>query len=441
MDEEWIELLKLREKANLSPKTNYRFESLENYLSAIYTLGLYSEEQKEKLTAQFNELSELDKQEITHRVTNKTHPNFFHLTYDEMEKLQAARKELPFHERARLLSNLILTAAGTAWLDLGEVFEAQIELDDNSSPERRTRPYAYISFSNGHQRHVETVDILASVNKNPAAIGHPAIVFAIHHWQRVIHAKRIIERDDITSRDETWKSMRRIFSGELEVEVAERNLEAIGQKLIRGAKKGAISKEAALAIQVELLGLRLEDTNTLFYKAWERLGSEFIDRTNEVEQVLEKVKADLLAFEKQPHTDIQSRRISMDIVMMFLNEEGERGGKRFIGYNEEGISLKPSWKVFRNAFAAWYFELAQPVVQDYLEKAAKENVVSDDVYQYSWNAPRSIISTVIHYLLTNQLVMAREPVMISETSIGFHGLELEKAIEDAISEGMESEGN
>lgn len=436
-DEEWAELLKLREKASLSPKTDYRFQSLENYLSAVYTLGLYSQEQKEILTAQFNELSEKDKQDLTQRVTNKTNPNFFHLTNEEVEKLQEARKELSFHERARLLSNLILTATGTAWLDLGEVFDAQIELDDNSSPARWTRPYAYISFSNGHQRHVETVDILASVNKNPAAIGHPVIVFAIHHWQRVIHAKRVIERDDITSRDETWRSLRRVVSGEIEVEVAERNLEAISQKLLKGAKKGAISKEAALAINVELSGLRLEDTNTIFYKAWERLGAEYIDRTDEVEQVLAKLKAALLTFEKHPHTDINSRRISTERIMTFLNEEGEKGGKRFVGYSEEGISLKPSWKVFRNAFVAWFFELAQSVVQDYLEKAAKENVISDDVYQYSWNAPRSIVANVFHYLLTNQLVMARAPMMISETSIGFHGLE--KAIEDVISGGVEED--
>lgn len=436
-DEEWAELLKLREKANLSPKTDYRFQSLENYLSAIYTLNLYSQEQKEKFAVQFNELSEQDKQDITHRVTNKTNSNFFHLTDDEMEKLQAARKELSFHERARLLSNLILTNTGTAWLDLGEVFDAQIELDDNSSPARWTRPYAYISFPNGHQRRVETVDIIASVNKNPAAIGHPAIVFAIHHWQRVIHAKRVIERDDITSRDETWRSMRRVVSGEIEVEVAERNLQTIGEKLLKGAKKGAISKEAALAINVELLGLTLEDTDTVFYKAWERLGAEYIERTDEVEQVLASLKADLLMFEKQPHTDLKSRRISTDRIMMFLNEEGEKGGKRFVGYSEEGISVKPSWKVFRNAFVAWFFELAQPVVQDYLEKAGKENVDSDDVYQYSWNAPRSIVANVFHYLLTNQLVVAREPMMISETSIGFRGLE--KAIEDAISGGVEED--
>lgn len=439
-EEQWSELLELREKARLSPATDDRFQSLEIYLSSLYILSLYSQEEKERFNTQFKGLSEEDRQAVTYRVTNKTLPTFFHLTHEEMEKLQGLRKDLSLHERARLLSNLILTATGTAWLDLGEVFEAQIEIDDNSSPERWSRPYAFVSFSNGSKRHIETVDIIASVNNNPAAIGHPAIVFAIHHWQRVIHAKRVIERDDITSRDETWRSFRRVFGGELEVEVAERNLAALGGKLLKGAKKGAISKEAALAIKIELLGLRLEDTNTILYKAWERLGAEFIEQTDELEETLAKLKADLIAFEKQPHTDMKSRHISAERVMMFLHEEGEKGGRRFIGYNEDGISLRQSWKVFRNAFAAWFFDLEQSVVQDYLEKAAKENVDSDDVYQYSWASPRTLVSQVFHYLLSQQLVMARQPVTVSENTIGFHGLE--RAIEEAISEtDEENKGN
>lgn len=436
-EEQWNELLALREKASLSPKTDDRFQSLEIYLSSLYILNLYSQEEKERLTTQFKELSDEDRKAVTHRVTNKTLPNFFHLTREEMERLQSLRKDLSLHERARLLSNLILTATGTAWLDLGEVFKAQIEIDDNSSPERWSRPYAYVSFSTGSKRHIETVDIIASVNNNPAVIGHPAIVFAIHHWQHVIHAKRVVGRDDITSRDETWKAMKRVFSGELEVEVAERNLAAIGGQLLKGAKKGAISKESALGIKVELLGLRLEDTNTILYKAWERLGAEFVDPTDEVEQTLEKMNADLLAFEKQPHIDIKSRRISAERVMTFLHKEGEKGGKRFIGYNEEGILQRQSWKVFRNAFAAWFFELEQSVVQDYLEKAAKENLNSDDVYEYSWTSPQTLVSQVIHYLLSRELVMAREPVTISESSIGYMGLR--RAIEEATS-GADEEG-
>jgi hypothetical protein len=382
------------------------------------------------LNKQLDELPEDERQALYERATKKTNPNFFHLTHSEMEKLQAARQELSMHERGELLSNLILTATGTAWLDLGNVFDAQIQIDDNSSPERNSRPYAYISFRHINRRHVETVDILESVKTNPASIGHPAIVFAIHHWQRVIHAKRVVERDDITSRDETWRSFKQAFSGEREVKIAERNLEAIGKNLLKGAKSGAISKEAALAIKLELFGLRLEDTNSILYKAWERLEAKYIDPTDEPEQTLAKLKDDLLVFESQPYIVTKTRRISAERVSEFLQEQGEKGGRRYIGSNQEGNSLRPSWKVFRNAFAAWFFDLEQSSVQEYLEKAVKENVNIDDVYQYSWASPRTLVARIFHYLLTNQLVMARTPVTISESSIGYRGLE--EAIEEAL---------
>ncbi len=86
-EEQWAELLKLREKASLDPKSDYRFQSLEIYLSALYTLNRFSQEDKANFNAQFNELSEQDKENISSRVINKTHPNFFHLTDEEVKKL------------------------------------------------------------------------------------------------------------------------------------------------------------------------------------------------------------------------------------------------------------------------------------------------------------------------------------------------------------------
>jgi hypothetical protein len=435
--EQWDELLKLRAKASLSPKTDYRFEELEIYLSALYTLNLFSQKEKQRLNTQFAQLSEQDKQDLSNRVTNKTRTNFFHLTYDEMEKLQAARKELSFHERARLFSDLILTATGTAWLDLGEVFDAQIEIDDSSSPERWSKPYAYIYFPNTYSRRVETVDILESVKNNPASIAHPVIAFAIYHWQRVIYARRVIGRDDITSRDEMTRAFKLVFSGEQELAIAERNLKAIGNNLLKGAKKSAISKEAALALKVESLGLKLEDTDTVIYEAWKRLAGKFIHPTDEVEQVLAKLETDLLEFERQLDSYNKSRRISTNRVIEFLRADEDKGGKRFVGNNEEGASRRQSWKVFRNAFTAWFFDLDQETVQEYLEKAAKEDIAERDIYQYSWITPKSRVSLIFHYLVTNQLVMARDPITVHESDVGYHGID--KAIEKITSEETEKE--
>lgn len=443
MNEElWNELLKLRAKACLSPNTYSRFERLETYLSAVYTLGFFSQEERENLTAQYKALSDEDRQAVNNHVTNKTNPNLFHLTYEEMELLQVARKDLQFHERARLLSNLIHTVTGTAWLDLGDVFEAVIEVDDNSSPIRGEKPYAHIYFSDGNRRRVETIDIHESVKNNPAAIGHPAIVFAIYHWQRIVYAKRVLERDDVTSRDEFGKAAKEVFGGGRELKIAENNLQAISKLLYVGAKERAIPKESALTLKIELLNLRLEDKDTVFYKAWERLAAKFYKHTDGVNQILAKLETDLISFGKLPRINFNGERISAARVMEFLRAGGKKGGKRFVGYNKAGNWRRPAWKVFRNAFAAWFFDLDQSVVQTYLKRAVKQSVIEDDVYQPSFASPKSSVPRIWHYLLTNPLVAVREPVKLFESDIIAD--DVEAAIEAAskVTEDEESaEGN
>lgn len=212
-DEQWDELLKLRSKARLEAKTDSRLTRLEDLIAYKRYLDTYTEEELELLLAKFNELSGQEQQDLWHRATNKTNPNFFHLTHEEVERLGEARKKLSFHDRAQLLCGLIMSAAGTAWIDLGEVFKATIEIDDKSSPARLKRPYAHLSFCHVSRMRVETIDIIESVRKDPTAIAHPAIAFAIYHWQRVIYTRRVIEREDITSSPGTATSSRKRWRG------------------------------------------------------------------------------------------------------------------------------------------------------------------------------------------------------------------------------------
>jgi hypothetical protein len=409
MDEEqWAELLKLREKASLSPPTDSHLQPLEIYLSALHTLSLFSQNEKERLTAQFNDLSSEDKQALSQRVACKTQPSFFHLTDDEMEKLQAMRQGLSFHERARLSSKLILTATGTAWLDLGDIFEAQIEIDSKSSTERESEPYARISYYPSFQNQVETIDIIKSVKNNPLAIGHPAILYAVYNWLRAVHAKRVIERDDVTSRDELGQIAKQVFGGARDVENAVRNLESISKALIEGAKERALSNQAAFAANVELLGLQLEDTDSFLYKAWERLTGDFIER------VLEKIEAELTALERSGEVHTPGR-ITIARVMEFLRDGGRNGGKRYVGNNKKGVSRRPPWKVFRNAFLAWFYGLDQRSVQQYLEDAAKEAVDIDQIFQPSFTSHVTTVHRMWQHILATPLAIVSEPDVVSET--------------------------
>ena len=169
----------------------------------------------------------------------------------------------------------------------------------------------------------------------------------------------------------------------------------------------------------------------MLYKAWRKLEAEFVNPTDEVEEVLAKIETELLALEIQPDTSNRFSSVSVRKVMGFLRKGGRKGGRRFVGYNED-VSLRPRWVVFRNAFAAWLFGLSQSVVQEYLEDAATQQPIESDVYQPSWVSPKGAVFPIVYRLLKTPLVAVRDPVVISETDIGFYGIA--EAIKQSVSD-------
>src|ERR1700686_1638169 len=219
--EEMEDLLRFRAKANLAKEPNSEFGRLEDYLFHLNALSTFSQEEREELIGQFESLSAESQQEITTRATNVSHPFWFYLSKEEVETLEAARTSLSLNERALLSDRLMSTRAGIAWIDLGKVFDAEVEIDDSSAPERLNRPHVYLSFRLGQQTRVETIDILESVRNNPASIGHPAVTFAICHWQHMISVKRVATRNDSELREAQYKDFKDFLSGEFDVLAAE----------------------------------------------------------------------------------------------------------------------------------------------------------------------------------------------------------------------------
>ena len=131
------------------------------------------------------------------------HSGFLGLSAEDLKQLAQARRRLSFSERARLCK-LWTTAAGLVFYDAGEMFNTVLELRDQSSGEGEQRPCVLIRKREVSKVYVETIDILETVRKDAAMIGHPAIVWAIKHWERVSQAKRVLLHDDVYSRsDET----------------------------------------------------------------------------------------------------------------------------------------------------------------------------------------------------------------------------------------------
>lgn len=459
-EEELNELVEIAKKACLSPAPaiGYRFELLELYLSALFTLENFSQEEKEKFATQFKGLSDEDRQRLLTRLANKSHPSSFHLSHDDVRKLEAARKELTFNDRARLSGAFISTTAGTAWLDLGEVSNAIVSIDDRSTPERETRPYAHIYFTDDYRRRVETIDIIESVKQDPTAIGHPAVAFAIYHWQQVIYMERVIERDDVTTKDEAGRYFKDEHRGGRDLRSAKNCLSAISPALCEYAEGRSIPMESALALRMQWCGL-LQDPvrdsqrngedgdggekecgGTVVYKAWEMLRAESIaklfsksdeiSKRSDSEEILKNLGLELDAYERTMERYVQP--IYAHSVTEFLRDTGEKGGSRFVGLNADGSSPSQRWIVFRNAFAAWYFDLAQSgTVATYLRRAKRQNIVIDnegkiiprETYRPSVLYPKASLAWILTRLLTRPMVAVRKPVWLGEGRIRFDDIE------------------
>jgi hypothetical protein len=417
-DEKLNELLELRAKASLAPNEHH-LQRLIDLLSYTRYLGTYTQEEREHLVAQFKELSPEEQQEVLNR-TYKLHPNFFNLSGEERGKLKAARKDLPLHERARISDVHIKTAGGIAWLDLMEVLDTRIQLDDRSSAARESRPYSHIYPDDFWQLNVETIDILESVKSDPLAIGHPAVVFAIYHWRRVIYTKRVIKREDVTFRDEIGQYFYDQWRGGRDIRSAENNLKAISKTLYDAAKRRMIPKESALALKMQWCGLLPEGNETVVFKAWEELKAEAIGAQADPDEIIKDLEPKLLERER---VMLGKQPIYASRMMEFLRQGGKKGGRRFIGFDAEGNSLRTTWKDFRNAFAAWFFNLKQSAVQQYLEDAKKQNIVLDEIYEPSPTYPTTTIARIFTYLLTKPLIFARGPVLLRESVVGMGGIE------------------
>jgi len=387
-------------------------ERHEHYLWAKNVLQTYSAEEEKRLQSEIATLPEQERLQLEFRATHRTLASRFHLSENEAQKLTTGRRGLQFHQRAEL-SKVLYGAAGIAWLDLGEIFSARIEIDDLSS-ERADSPHARVSFTderNHSQRIVETIDILSSVRNNPACVGHPVIAFAIRHWQRVVQARRLFERDDIYTQppahhSELAKVLKREFGGERDVEVAKSNLRAIGTALTKGSSMNAHSKELTFFLVVQDLELEKSPLRT----AWERLHASHLKKTDEKEATVSAVEVYLKA-----HRTINSP-LPIDKVIDFLNTEN--AGDKFVGFNENDESQRRSWVVFQHAFLAWYWpELSPSSVQQYLETGKKEseNINLNELYKPSLLSPTGNIGNILHKVLTTPLLRADSRIILPES--------------------------
>lgn len=383
--------------------------------------------------------------------------------------------KLSFNEKANLFMNF-LTPTGTILYDAGGVFKAQIKIDDTfdersettnkadkfkeriknlgesslleeiaDKPKKhiegdakklhksRLRPLAYIKFTYGKKARVEVIDILESVRSDATLIGHPAIVFAIDHWQKILAWKNYSQYDDVHYRIENNKSIKNLFYDpyfDLYVERARLNLEAIGKALLEGARRQAIQKESAFVLKVQ--DLRLEEKNSYLFIAWKRLAKRHINETHELEERIDRIEkflkklsisqsplqSDEFPPESREFNFIEST-ISISNVIGFLKTEG----KHFV--YDEGItddrSLRPQWRVFHSAFIKWYFQKEALTVEQY-RKIAKKKEIGGRPYTIGMgnSLPKTDVFNLMFSLFTQPLKNVCPPIECSEKIANSH---------------------
>jgi hypothetical protein len=276
---------------------------------------------------------------------------------------------------------------------------------------------------------VERVDIIESVKGNATLIGHPITVFAIQHWESIIHAKRILNQDNIykyytefVSKDKALAdAYKRIYEDltSKRVKTAEQCLKNLTKALWQGIQERSISKETALELKIRELGIK--NKNTFLYKAWELLSPRKVKSTDTADERIKKIEACLRKIdpsliikrgkdgkvkpEVNPDGDLSiSTRISINKVIDFLKTDG----RKFVEIKETDKRIsetgRPKWSVFRNAFAAWFLNKDQITIQQYQEKAKQQGQLDSTYWKPSLHNDRINVYQLFNSICSSPLV-------------------------------------
>ena len=353
---------------------------------------------------------------------------FLGLNSKDLEIICQESRKLSFNEKADLFINF-LSPAGTILYDAGGLFEARIKIDDRNFVRGRNRPLAYIKFTNGKKARVEVIDILESVRNDATLIGHPVIIFAIQHWQKILIEEKYSNLGDVYTSDKKYKLLNDDKHPSLNdpiynpsVENARRNLEEVGKAFLEEAKRQSIPKESALAIKIK--ELKLEEKNTYLYFAWKRLFKKHIDikqeldeRINEIEKYLNQLPSEQIGktladypLELRKFGYIDST-VTVSSVIDFLKSDG----KGFV-YSERNLnSLRPRWKVFQNAYIKWHSPQMGTTVEKYRKVAKKQGMVDTPYTMSNYNStPETTVFNSLYNVLTRPLVSFCQPIECSE---------------------------
>lgn len=198
------------------------------------------------------------------------------MTIDELEK---EIRGLSYDDSLQLFERLGLGEAA-------KMLQARIQIHDLNE-ENEGKPRAVIKYNDGSE---ESIDIIESVRKNAASIGHPAILLAIHRWEQLVHYHRAFR-----GKSEYLELFRRnplkLRPGATLYKIARSHLERVGQALLEGARMRALKAEEVFIMAVGDLGY---DTRYYYLRlSAELLATNELKNISDIEEKLEVMRQKL----------------------------------------------------------------------------------------------------------------------------------------------------
>ena len=269
-----------------------------------------------------------------------------------LEALEREIRALSKEDRAELFVRLGLPKSHRPYgiikgLDIDEFIRAErlndlIRIDDMVG-EYKQKPRITIKsierrLKLANNSDFETIDIFACISNNPAAIGHPLILFVIQRWIAIARYYRVLSKEH-----SSWLEMYKI---------AEVHLQRLGCVLLETAKESDIQYEYA-RIHLYKQDFKERPKYGVLFAAWNLLTQNDIKNTRNNDLKLKKMKEYLCGLE-------YFLDYAIDEVITFF-----RKNRRF-------VSQRRSWVATSKAYEAWNLSLDQATLRRYNTKANKQ---------------------------------------------------------------------
>lgn len=308
------------------------------------------------------------------------------MTIDELER---EIRDMSSEDCLRLFERLGLGEAA-------KMLHATVWIYDLNKSDR-DKPRAVIEYKDGFK---ETIDIIESVRNNAASIGHPVILLAIHRWEQIVRYHRSF-RGKKEYLDLFRREPLRLKADDTLFKIAQDHLESIGEALLKGAKKRALTKEAIFVMAVGGLGYDVE--YSYLRLATELLTTEEIKKIRNIKRKLNVIREKLerLGSERfllrceedfnisdEEFRELRDKFLITPIIDFLKSENGGRFLHQEINLTSKSYFTKlvrpeaPSkfqlpekdnkWREIVNEFDAWRFDMSAERVKIYRSRAGKQ---------------------------------------------------------------------